>query len=146
MDIVQRLRQHITDSKLKATEVAMAAGVPPDRLRKWLEGRGKPKALDSAKIESYLKGEIPEQIPAMAKDSERSVPLNDITAKYISLLEEVRSEKRAGLDALLRRLEELERIAKANHDILNKLTTRDEKILEERPAYTKRGAPSGSKK
>lgn len=80
-------------------------------------------------------------------NSLKKVPKTDVTGttdkdETIAIL----VRQGANFDALSKRLEALEKIARANHEILNRLTQSDEEILEERPAYSKRGTSPAAKK
>lgn len=75
MQIIKSLQEIVKNKEYSIAEIARSTGIKQDRIYKWLDGKGNPKAEDSSKLEKWLKGL--EEIPTSELQSLLDKVLND---------------------------------------------------------------------
>lgn len=107
--------------KQNIKEVERATGIPADRMYKWIKGKGTPKAMDMAKLMSFLKLDLdsmdllslvefehwdPKMFRDLAITLEKTIGFLEMSVKYkdktIAVLEE-------RIEELKERIEELKK-------------------------------------
>ena len=80
---VRELREK---SGLSQQELATATGIPKDRIAKWEQGKGTPKAEDSKVLNNYFKDYLPQNATRNA-EAPQILGKSQETDKYLALLE-----------------------------------------------------------
>jgi transcriptional regulator with XRE-family HTH domain len=139
VEVLQQFKQERHGS---ISEIAIATGIPADRLYQWARGRGKPKAEDSRKLEDFFGGSI-------AASLARKTPEPATTYRAPSAAEriaELQRDKDTLRDGILLSLNSIQ----GSQDVLLKLAQMGLEQLQEVKALVSRSvdqrAAAGGKK
>jgi hypothetical protein len=58
MQLIERVNEKLLKESLSVLKMSKETGIPSYRIYKWIDGKGKPKADDSATLEKWLSGNL----------------------------------------------------------------------------------------
>lgn len=112
MQLIERVNEKLVKDSLSVLKLSKETGIPSYRIYKWIDGKGNPKAADSAILEKWLTGNL-DKVPS-PKTYKVSDP-NDpaylagqlaMAERLIAKLEENNEEARADKNKLFEALAE----------------------------------------
>lgn len=112
MQLIERVIEKIERESMSVLKMSKEIGIPAYRIYKWIDGKGRPKSDDTAKLEKWLSGNL-DILPNKEQVKERNPNDNAFLAgqlamaeRLIAKLEESNEEAKADKNKLFEALAE----------------------------------------
>jgi hypothetical protein len=130
MQLIERVNDKILKESISVLKLSKDTGIPAYRIYKWIDGKGNPKAADSAILEKWLSGNL-DKVPHSSVIFDQNDPAYlagqlAMAERLIAKLEENNEEAKEDKNKLFKALEEAQ---KAINEVLKPIKEQTAEIL-----------------